>query len=145
VRASLVTSPTRSVTLMAGYETSVTWGVDNMDGGDGNLREQIERLEARMDELAETVESCRKIILASRVAIALGAALLAATLFGLMTFSPAALFGSIAALIGGFVLLGSNGSTSEQATAALREAEAQRAMLIGQIELRVVGGTDTLH
>ena len=39
---------------------------------------------------------------------------------------------------GGVVLFGSNNSTSEQTTAALRAAEAERAELIGQMDLRVV-------
>ena len=43
------------------------------------------------------------------------------------------------AVIGGIVLLGSNRSTLEQSATALKAAEAQRAELIGRIDLRVVG------
>jgi hypothetical protein len=48
--------------------------------------------------------------------------------------------GAFAAMIGGVVLLGSNRSTLQQSTAAMQAAEAQRAALIGEIDLRVVGG-----
>jgi hypothetical protein len=51
----------------------------------------------------------------------------------------------IAAMLCGIVLLGSNRSTEEEASAQRAAAEAERAALIGGIELRVVGGRDTLH
>jgi hypothetical protein len=106
---------------------------------------EIERLEARIEALADTIESCRKFILASRVAILLGGALLLAVIFGVVAFDPATMAAAIAALLGGIVLLGSNGSTKEEAAGQLRAAEAERAALIGQIELRVVGDRDRLH
>ncbi len=105
---------------------------------DGELREQILRLEARIEELAGAIESCRKIILAAKAAMALGGLLIVGTLFGAITFDPTATLGAIAAIIGGIVLFGSNTSTLEQATAALKAAEAHRAELIGRIDLRVV-------
>jgi hypothetical protein len=44
------------------------------------------------------------------------------------------------------VLLGSNATTWDQADAALRETEAARASLIGQLNLRLVGEAPrTLH
>jgi hypothetical protein len=110
-----------------------------------DIREQIQRLEARMDELAGKIERCRKIALLSRAAIVVGSVLLAATIFGLIAFNAVAMLGGIAALLGGIVLLGSNSSTAEQAVADLRAAEVQRAALIGHIELRVVGGSNTIH
>ena len=45
-----------------------------MDGGE--LSKEVARLEARMEELAEVIERCRKVDLASKVAIALGGVLL---------------------------------------------------------------------
>ncbi len=107
---------------------------------DGELREQILRLEARIDELAAAIESCRKIIVAAKAAMALGGLLILGTLFGAITFDPTVTLGAIAAIIGGIVLFGSNTSTLEQATAALKAAEADRAELIGRIDLRVVEG-----
>ncbi len=105
---------------------------------DGELREQILRLEARIEELAGAIESCRKIILAAKAAMVLGGLLIVGTLLGAIMFDPTVTLGAIAAIIGGIVLFGSNSSTLEQATAALKAAEAHRAELIGRIDLRVV-------
>ena len=48
----------------------------------GDPHEEIVRLEERIEELAATIESCRKFILASRIAVAGGGPLLAGMLFG---------------------------------------------------------------
>jgi hypothetical protein len=106
---------------------------------EGDLREQILRLEARIDELAEAIESCRKMILVSKIAMAAGGMLIVVIVLGAVRFDPMAMIGAIAAIIGGTVLFGSNRSTSEQATAAMKAAEVQRAALIDGIGLRVVG------
>jgi hypothetical protein len=45
-------------------------------------RTEIVRLEAQIDELEATVESCRKFILAGRIAIASGGVILIAILIG---------------------------------------------------------------
>jgi len=113
-------------------------GLIDMDEDDP--REEISRLEARIEELAGTIENCRKIIAASKAAIVLGAALLIAIIVGVIGFDPMIFMAAIAALLGGIVLLGSNNSTAAQKTAELRAAEAQRAALINQIDLTVVGG-----
>jgi hypothetical protein len=101
--------------------------------------DEIARIEAQIEELAAVSERCRKIILVSRAAIAGGAALLLLMLLGLFGSSPVAAIGSIAAVLGGIVSLGSNVGTLRQTTAAIRAAEALRSDLIGGIELRVVG------
>ncbi len=106
---------------------------------EGDLREEIVDLEARIEELAQAIESCAKIIQISRVAIAVGAILFLATMFGAIRFDPLVMISAITVLIGGVVVLGSNTSTSDAATAALRAAELRRAELIGAIDLRVVG------
>ena len=103
-----------------------------------DLREQISRLEVHIEELAEAIERCRKIILISKVAIAFGGALILAITFGAIRFDPLAMVAAITAVVGGIVLFGSNGSTLKQTLAASRAAEAQRAELIGRIELRIV-------
>jgi hypothetical protein len=105
-----------------------------------DVRDRIVRLEERIDELARAIESCRKFMLASRIAIAAGVVLLAALVVGAISFSPMAMVGAFAAVLGGIVLLGSNRSTSQQATAAMQMAEAERAALIGEIDLRLVSG-----
>jgi hypothetical protein len=109
------------------------------DAPGDDLREQIVRLEDQIEKLAAAIEGCRKIILISRAAIVLGGILIAAMMLGAVGFDALALIGAITAVIGGIVLFGSNVSTSQQATTALRAAEARRAELISGIDLRVVG------
>jgi hypothetical protein len=109
---------------------------------DGNLREQISRLEERIEQLADIIERCRKLMLFSKAAIAIGGLLIVAMMFGGIRFDPAAMIGAMTAVIGGTVLLGSNSSTSQQTAAALKAAEDQRTELIGMIDLRVVGEGD---
>ena len=106
--------------------------------------DEISRIEARIEELAEIAERCRKIILVSRAAIAGGVALLLVMMLGLFGSSSVAAIGSIAAVLGGIVSLGSNVSTLRQTLAAISAAEAERSELIGGIDLRVVGERPTL-
>jgi hypothetical protein len=107
---------------------------------DSGLRDQISHLEADMDHLAERVEGCRKIILASKIAIAAGAIAMVAILIGAIRFDAVALLAAMVAMLGGIVVFGSNVSTSQQAMARIKEAEAARAELIGKLELRTVEG-----
>ena len=101
-------------------------------------RDEIVRLEARIEELAAKIENCRKFILASRASIALGGLLLLAGMAGVVRLDPAVMTAAIVAVLGGIVLLGSNRSTAKEAAAELDSVEARRAVLIGQIDLRVV-------
>ena len=105
---------------------------------DGDVRDRISQLEAQIEAFAETVEGCRKFAVAARVAIAAGAILMLAMLVGAIRPDLAALSGATAALLGGIVLLGSNRSTSDQALAKMKKAEAARADLIDQLEPRSV-------
>jgi hypothetical protein len=101
--------------------------------------DEISLIEERLEELAEVSERCRKIILFSKAAIAGGAALLLVMILGLFGSSQVAALGSIAAVLGGIVSLGSNVSTLRQTTDAISAAEMLRSDLIGRIDLRVVG------
>jgi p-aminobenzoyl-glutamate transporter AbgT len=109
---------------------------------DSALREQILTLENRIEELAEVIEGCRKVIVISKAAIVLGGPLTLAIMFGAIGFDPVVMIAAITAVIGGAVLLGSNSSTSAEKTAALQAAEAERAALISRIDLRLVGDAD---
>jgi hypothetical protein len=62
-----------------------------------------------------------------------------ATVLGAIRFDPMMMIAAIAAVLGGIVALGSNRSTSDQATAGLQAAELRRIELIGTIDLRLVG------
>lgn len=104
-----------------------------------NPGNEISRIEAELEELAEVSERCRKIILASKVAIAGGVVLLLVTILGLFGSNQVAAIGSIAVVLGGAVSFGSNLSTLQQTMAAMSAAEALRSDLISTIDLRVVG------
>ncbi|MBR0849422.1 hypothetical protein JQ543_16840 [Bradyrhizobium diazoefficiens] len=100
--------------------------------------DEISDIEDRIERLAEIAERCRKFILASKIAIGSGGALLLVTIFGLLGTGQTAALGSIALVLGGIVSLGCNVSTLRQTDDAISAAEARRAALIGTIDLRVV-------
>lgn len=106
--------------------------------------DEISLIEERLEALAEVSERCRKIILVSKAAIAGGVVLLLVMVLGLFGSSQVAALGSIAAVLGGIVSLGSNVSTLRQTTDAINAAEKLRSDLIGRIDLRVVGES-TVH
>jgi len=106
---------------------------------DDDPTDEISLIEERLEELAELSERCRKIILVSKAAIGGGAALLLVTILGLFGSSQTVALGSIAAVLGGIVSLGSNVSTLRQTTDAIGAAEALRSDLISRIDLRVIG------
>jgi ABC-type bacteriocin/lantibiotic exporter with double-glycine peptidase domain len=99
--------------------------------------DEISEIEARIEELAEIAERCRKAILVSKVAIASGVALLLIAMLGLFG-GPLAALGSIALALLGIVSLGSNISTLRQTEGTISAAEARRSDLINGIDLHVV-------
>ena len=106
---------------------------------DAELRDQIARIEADIEQLAEGLDRCRKAMLLSKVAIVVGGVLLLAYFLGAISFDPTILIGAIAAIVGGVVIFGSNSSTAKQTMAAMKDAESQRAKLIDRIDF---GTTD---
>ena len=100
--------------------------------------DEIADIEARIEELAEIAERCRKAVLASKVAIGGGVALLVIAMLGWLGSGSAAALGGIALVLGGIVSLGSNVSTLRATEAAIAAAERQRSDLIGRIDLRAV-------
>jgi hypothetical protein len=99
---------------------------------------EIERLESRIEELAEEANVCRKLILGSRVAIIVGFAWIAASLVGFVRMDALQLVTMLTLIIGGIVFYGSNKSTLEEKLAQTQALEAKRAELIGAIPLRLV-------
>ena len=114
-----------------------------MSMSDGDLSDQIARIESDIEQLAETLDGCRKAMLFSKVVITAGGIWILAYCLGAIRFDPMAMIASIAAIIGGVVVFGSNSSTSKQAMAAMKVAETQRADLIDMIDLRAIGAGET--
>lgn len=102
--------------------------------GDGDPHDEIVRLE----ELTQTIESCRKFILASRIVTWGGGIVLFAMLSGVMRFDPGILAAAVAALLGGIVIWGSNRSTAMEAVKDLAVAEADRAALIAVVNPKAI-------
>jgi hypothetical protein len=100
--------------------------LDDDPGPDVEPRDQILRLEERIEKLTDVMESCRKIMLAAKLAIAAGATWLLAFTLGATGFHPMAMIAAMAAVIGGIVVFGSNTGTSKQAAAAVKEAQTLR-------------------
>jgi hypothetical protein len=102
-------------------------------------RNQIARLEQRLEDLAAALEKSRKAILASKVSIAGGALLMLALVLGLISAQPLAIVVAIAAVLGGIVGFGANVSTARQDRAAMQAAAAARTDLISRLEMRDIG------
>jgi len=100
--------------------------------------DEIARLEASTERLAESAERCRKIAIAARAAIAAGLVLLGAILIGLVRADAVSLMVAAILSLGGVVLSGSNDTTAKQTAERIAEAEALRSELIGAIDLRLV-------
>src|SRR5262249_6327773 len=89
---------------------------------DGDLHEQILHIEAHIEELTDIIETCRKILLISIVAIAAGGILILAIVVGARGFDATILIGAIATVIGGTVVFGSNTSTLKQTVTDMKAA-----------------------
>ena len=95
--------------------------------------DDIALIEAHIEALAVSIERCRKLSLAAKIAIGAGGAWIV-------------IIAAMAAVIGGVVLLGSNSTTWTQTEARLRASEAMRAEMIERLQMRVVDeGVRRLH
>jgi len=72
----------------------------------GELREEILQIEAEIEELAERIERCRKIILLAKAAAIAGGVLILAIIIGAIKFDPTVMTGAIGAVVGGMVVFG---------------------------------------
>jgi hypothetical protein len=113
---------------------------------DLTAQHEMVRLERLIETLTEQLAWCAKISVAAKAAIAFGALWFALAVTGILPLDVTAFVGTVAAVLGGVVLLGSTATTWEQTEAALQETEAARRALIGRMNLRVVGDAPrTLH
>ena len=106
--------------------------------GGADPHEEIVRIEERIEELAAKIDSCRKFILAARIAVAGGGVVLAAMLVGAIKSDLGLMAAAVASLLGGIVVWGSNSSTAKEAAKEITAAETKRAGLIEQINPRVI-------
>ncbi|MPZ56575.1 MAG: hypothetical protein GEU91_08780 [Rhizobiales bacterium] len=110
--------------------------VDQRLADQSKVRDEIARLEARIEALAESLERCRTISLMARLILAAGTVWIVLMLTRAIPFAPFNIVGAISAGLGGIVLFGSNASTWKQTEAAIAEAEALRGELIDRIALK---------
>ena len=96
--------------------------------------EQIERLEAEIDELREAIRRRRRLVVAGRACAFAGAALLICLVLGLTTVTPVQMIVGIAVGLGGLVLMGSSVSSTRQLELSLKQTEDERNAAIDALE-----------
>ena len=99
---------------------------------------EIAKLEQRIERLSDSLDRCRKVAVAAKIAIGLGAVLLGALIFRVVYADVLWLMIAAILLLGGIVLSGSNSRTADEFAAGIAEAERLRAALIGEIDLTLV-------
>src|SRR5258708_35997687 len=97
---------------------------------DGDLHEGILHIEAHIEELADVIESCRKFIFISKVAIAAGGTLILAIIIGAVGLDPTVMIGALAAVVWGTFVWWANTRTLQPTTSSPKTAAADRAALI---------------
>jgi hypothetical protein len=107
---------------------------------DDEVQAQLAEIEERIERLRDTIESCRKGMLASHAAIVSGAVLLVTDLVGLFgSVSLLVALSCFTAIIGGIVWLGANKTSREQASASLRAAQSKWQAATDAIEMSTIG------
>jgi len=101
--------------------------------------EQIERLEAQIDELREAIRRSRKLVVAGRACAFAGAALLICSALGLAAITPVRTIVGIAAGLGGLVLMGSSVGSTKQLEVSLKQTEDERNAAIDALEFVDLG------
>jgi hypothetical protein len=96
--------------------------------------EQIERLEAQIDELREAIWRSRRLIVAGRACAFAGAALFICQVLGLVTVMPARMIFGIVLGLGGLVLMGSSVGSTKQLELSLKQTENERNAAIDDLE-----------
>jgi hypothetical protein len=101
--------------------------------------EQIERLEARIDELREVIRRSRRLVVVGRACAFAGAAVLICLVLGLATVTPVRMIVGIAVGLGGLVLMGSSVGSTEQLERSLKQTEDERNAAIDALEFVDLG------
>lgn len=96
--------------------------------------EQIERLEAQIDELREAIRRSRRLVVAGRAGAFAGAALLICLTLGLATLTSVRMIVGITVALGGLVLMGSSVGSTEQLELSLKQMEDERNAAIDALE-----------
>jgi hypothetical protein len=108
------------------------------DLGDADAHEEIVRLEEHIEELAAKIDSCRKFILAARIAVAAAGVVLAAMLASLIRPDLGLMAAAVSLLLGGLLYGVQTVALQKEATMELAAAETDRAAPIEQINPCVI-------
>jgi hypothetical protein len=101
--------------------------------------EQIERLEAQIDELREAIQRSRRLAIAGRACAFAGAALFICFMLGLATVTPVRMIVGITFALGGLVLMGSSVGSTKQLELSLKQTEDERNAAIDALEIVELG------
>jgi len=105
--------------------------------------ERIEQLEIRIEELRDSIQRSRRLILAGRTCAVIGPTLLVCVMLGLIDFTPVRMIVGLALAIGGVVLTGSSRASTQQLEFLLKQTEKERSAAIDGLELiQAVGSVD---
>lgn len=110
-----------------------------MSEADPTPADDIERLEAQIDELQEAIQRSRRLVAAGRACAFAGVALLVALILGLAIFTPMRMIVGISLGLGGLVLMGSSVGSTKQLEHSLKQAEGERNAAIDALKLVQLG------
>jgi len=115
----------------------------SMFKSDERPAERIEQLEIRIEELRDSIQRSRRLILAGRTCAVIGPTLLVCVMLGLIDFTPVRMIVGLALAIGGVVLTGSSRASTQQLEFLLKQTEKERSAAIDGLELiQAVGSVD---
>ena len=106
---------------------------------DTTLAEQIERLEAEIDELREAIRRSRRLGVVGRACAFAGLALLAGLILGLAIVTPIRMIVGVTLALGGLVLMGSSVGSTRQLQLSLKRTEDERIAAIDALKLVELG------
>ena len=110
-----------------------------MSEADPTPADEIEQLEAEIDELREAIQRSRRLVAAGRACALAGAALLISLMLGLATFTPLRIIVGISAALGGLVLMGSSVGSTKQLELSLKATEDRRNAAIDALQFVELG------